>query len=227
MSKSDSSLPPISTIMARRLAHVMRTPLGVVLGSLTEVGTSPIASDPALARFITLARSSAGQLVDLAERIDWAGRVEHVTEETPTIVEWPKLVRSCVESRCVERQGRSRKQVDVSIDEAVREGRAHGAAAERALAELLDNAVRHARTTVRVAADVDGEFLRVRVADDGPGLPDGGAGVFAPPNKLASRVGFGLWLVERIAAALQGSVSIERTGDKGTVMVLRIPLTKG
>lgn len=224
---SDSSFPPISTIMARRLAHVLRTPLGVVVGALSEIGGSPAASDPLVARFISLGSRSAWQLVDLAERIDWAGRVYGVAKESATVVQWPDLIRRCVEARCVERQERSRKQIDVSIDEAVGEGRTRREASERALAELLDNAVRHARTTVRVAADVDGEFLRVRVADDGPGLPDGGAGVFAPPNKLASRVGFGLWLVERIAAALQGSVSIERTGDKGTVMVLRIPLTKG
>jgi signal transduction histidine kinase len=222
---SDSSFPPISAIMARRLAHALRTPVGVVDGVLSEIGASPsAASDPSVARFAALGRRSVRQLVDLAERLDWAGRVQRVAEEPAIVVQWPELLRRCIEARCVERQERNRKQIDVSIDEAVGEGRTRRDASERALAELLDNAVRHARTTVRVAADVDGQFLRVRVADDGAGLPNGGADAFAPPQQQGPRVGFGLWLVERIAMALQGSVGVERTGDEGTVMVLRIPL---
>lgn len=212
--------------MARRLAHALRTPLGVVDGVLSEIGASPsAASNPLVARFTELGRRSVRQLVDLAERLDWAGRVQRVSEEPAVVVQWPDVIRRCVEVRCVERQERNRKQIDVSIDEAVGEGRARRDASERALAELLDNAVRHARTTVRVAADIDGEFLRVRVADDGPGLPNGGVDAFAPPQQQGPRVGFGLWLVERLAAVQHGSVSVERTGDDGTVMVLRIPVS--
>jgi signal transduction histidine kinase len=203
--------------------------MSVVDGALAEIGTSPAAaSDPTVARYAVLGRRSVRQLVELAERLDWAGRVQHMAQEPErpaAVVQWPELIRRCIEVRCVERQERNRKKVEVSIDEAVGEGRTRRDASEQALAELLDNAVRYARTTVRVAADVDGEFLRVRVGDDGPGLPDGGADVFSPPQKLGSRVGFGLWLVERIATGLQGSVGVERTGDQGTVMVLRIPVS--
>ena len=225
VSTSDPTTPPISSIMARRLAHALRTPIGVVDGVLSEIGTSPsVSSDPSVARFAALGRRSVRQLVDLAERLDWAGRVQRVGEEATAVVQWPDLIRRCVESRCVERQERSRKQVDVTIDDAVGEGRARRDASERALAELLDNAVRHARTAVRVTADVDGQHLRVRIVDDGTGMPNGGVDAFAPPQQPGPRVGFGLWLVERLAEALQGSVGVERTGDDGTVLALRIPI---
>jgi signal transduction histidine kinase len=222
---SDPPFPPISTALARRLAHALRSPVGVVDGVLAEIGASPsVASDPSVARFAALGRRSVRQLVDLAERLDWAGRVQRVAEEPAVVVQWPDVIRRCVEARCIERQERSRKQVDMSIDEAVGEGRTRREASERALAELLDNAVRLARTTVRVTADLEGELLRVRIGDDGPGLPNAGVDVFEPPQQPGPRVGFGLWLVERLAAALQGTVGVERTGDEGTVMALRIPI---
>lgn len=212
--------------MARRLAHVLRTPLGVIDGVLAELGDVPsVAADPVLARFAPLGRRSVRQLVDLAERFECAALVERMAEESTVVLQWPDIIRRCVEVRCVEREERSRKQVDVIIAESVGEGRAHRKASERALAELLDNAVRHARTAVRVTADVDGEYLRVRVGDDGPGLPNGGVDPFAPPQEVKSRMGFGLWLAERLAGALHGSVGVERTGDEGTVMWLRIPVS--
>lgn len=222
---SEPPFPPISATMARRLAHALRTPVGVIDGVLSELGASPgVASDPSISRFAALGRRSVRQLVDLADRFDWAGRVQRAAEEPIVVMQWPDVIRRCVEVRCIERQERGRKQIDVRIGERVGEGRARREASERALAELLDNAVRHARTTVRVTADVDGEELRVRIGDDGPGLPNGGLDPFAPPQQPGPRVGFGLWLVERLAAALQGSVGVERTGDDGTVMWLRIPV---
>lgn len=224
MTTSDSFLP-ISATMARRLAHALRTPVGVIDGVLAEVGASPsVASDPGVARFAALGRRSVRQLVDLADRLDWAGRAQRIEEEPMVVVRWPDVIRRCVEVRCIERIERGRKQVDVQVDDAVSDGWARREASERALAELLDNAARHARTTVQVTADVDGEQLRVRIADDGVGLPRAGIDAFAPPQQQGPRVGFGLWLVERLAAALHGSVGVERTGEDGTVMCLRIPL---
>lgn len=211
--------------MARRLAHALRTPVGVIDGVLAEIGASPgVADDPGLARFAALGRRSVRQLVELAERFDWAGRVQRASEEPSVALHWPDLIRRCVEVRCIERQERGRKQVDVDIAETVGNGRSRREASERALAELLDNAVRHARTTVRVTADVDGDLLRLRIADNGPGLPGGGLDPFAPPQQPGPRVGFGLWLVERLATSLHGTVGVDRTGDDGTVMCLRIPI---
>lgn len=49
----------------------------------------------------------------------------------------------------------------------------HGVAArlERALANLVDNAARHASSTVRVSVSRHGDRVRVVVDDDGPGVP--------------------------------------------------------
>ncbi|MBX6357118.1 MAG: HAMP domain-containing histidine kinase, partial [Micromonosporaceae bacterium] len=44
-------------------------------------------------------------------------------------------------------------------------------ALHRILCNLVDNAVRHARSRVVLAADRDGAYHRVSVTDDGPGIP--------------------------------------------------------
>lgn len=217
--------------MARRLAHALRSPLWVIGSSLDEIRASPdVASQARIVDCAALGRRSTRELEELANRFDWVGRVQSSAESRAkwedVVLEWPEVIRRCVEVRCVERRERSRKKlaVDVSIAETVGKGRVQHEACERALAELLDNAACHARAAIRVTADVDGEQLRVRIGDDGPGLPNGGVDAFAPPQTMGPRMGIGLWLVERIAAALQGSVGVEHTGEDGTVMCLRLPV---
>jgi signal transduction histidine kinase len=222
---SDPPFPPISVALARRLAHALRTPIGVIDGVLSEISASPsVTSDPSVLRFAALGRRSVRQLVELAERLDWAGRFHRVGEEAAVVLDWPDVIRRCVVARSGDQRERGKKQIDVVIAEEVGAGRARREASERALIELLDNAIRNARTTVQVIADADGACLRLRVIDDGPGLPEGGAAAFAPPQQPGPRVGFGLWLAQNLATALHGSVSVERTGEQGTVMCLRLPL---
>ncbi|MEM7756170.1 MAG: HAMP domain-containing sensor histidine kinase [Planctomycetota bacterium] len=48
-----------------------------------------------------------------------------------------------------------------------------GSALERIIGNLLENAVRHARSRVSVSAVVEGRSVRIAVEDDGPGVPPG------------------------------------------------------
>ena len=40
------------------------------------------------------------------------------------------------------------------------------------IANLVDNAYRHARSMVAVSASQDADFVMLRVSDDGPGVPE-------------------------------------------------------
>lgn len=225
-SVTDPDVPaPLPVIMARRLAHALRTPVGVVDGVLAEIGSAPaITADPTLASFATLGRRSMRQLLEIAERLDWVARAERVAHEPTVTLSWPELLHRAVEEGTEGRRERERKRISLVTGEELGEGRAHREASERAIFELADNALRHARTVVEVIADVEDDMLRVRVADDGPGLPKGAAGAFAPPQEPGPRMGIGLWLVERLAHAMRGRVAVDRTGPSGTVMALHLPL---
>ena len=79
------------------------------------------------------------------------------------------------------------------------------------LAPLIDNARRHAASSVRVQASADGGSVRIAVRDDGPGVdPAVGDDVFAPgargPDGAGSGAGLGLALARRLARASGGDI---------------------
>jgi signal transduction histidine kinase len=94
---------------------------------------------------------------------------------------------------------------------------------ERALANLVDNAIGAGATQVRIGCQRDGEALLLRVDDDGPGVPSDLRGrIFEPGFSRRGSTGLGLGFVAEVAAAHCGSVWCE-SGERGARFVLRLP----
>jgi signal transduction histidine kinase len=96
----------------------------------------------------------------------------------------------------------------------------------RALAPLLDNARRHARSSVTVTLDSPPGRARVTVRDDGPGLdPELGEAAFEPGRRGRGQptggAGLGLPLARRLARACGGEVSI--CAGPGGCFMLELP----
>jgi len=99
----------------------------------------------------------------------------------------------------------------------------------RITANLVENALRHARTTVRVTATAatESEVARLIVTDDGPGIPaaersrvfgrftrlDGGRG------RDSGGAGLGLAIVQELVRAAQGQVELQDAGPGLRVVV--------
>jgi len=100
---------------------------------------------------------------------------------------------------------------------------------------LLDNACRYSPegTPVTVMVDHDGDDVRIRVLDHGPGIPpDQRERVFERFHRLedpltmrTGGVGLGLFLARQLAEAMHGSLVIASpgTGIGDTAFVLRLP----
>ena len=99
----------------------------------------------------------------------------------------------------------------------------------RAIRNLLENAVRHARTEVVVAIEIDDQWWVVVVGDDGPGIPlpdrDRIFQRFARLDEQRSRgdggTGLGLSIVATIAARHRGSVQVVDQRGGGARLELR------
>lgn len=105
---------------------------------------------------------------------------------------------------------------------------------ERVVANLVSNAVRHARpgSPVVVGSVVVGDDVVVRVVDDGPGVPDDvKAHMFAAFQRLGdtsgSGLGLGLAVADGLATAVGAELGVEDTPGGGLTMLVTVPLAEG
>lgn len=105
----------------------------------------------------------------------------------------------------------------------------------RALGNVVDNAVRHARSTVTITlAERDGDAV-LAVSDDGPGIPaDRRDEVFERFTRLdgartsaAGGAGLGLAIARDIVTAHRGTIAVDPHHDGGARLVITLPLAPG
>jgi K+-sensing histidine kinase KdpD len=105
---------------------------------------------------------------------------------------------------------------------------------ERVVANLVDNALRHAPDGTRVVVDgveADPATVRLRVVDRGPGLPETDwEGMFAPFQRFDDRgtgnVGLGLAIARGFLTAMNASVAPSRTPGGGLTMTITLPVAR-
>jgi len=103
---------------------------------------------------------------------------------------------------------------------------------ERVMLNLLFNAceaVPASAGRVEVTSHASELGIEIRVADNGPGIPDAIRDVLFQPFASygkAKGIGLGLTAVHKIMQDHGGQVSVERTGPEGTVFRLSLPNVK-
>lgn len=108
------------------------------------------------------------------------------------------------------------------------------AALTRVIRNLVDNAARHASSTVTLGCHPQSGKAVIAVADDGPGIPaQDRARVFerfvrldAPRTRSSGGSGLGLSIVEEIVRAHRGTVTVGDAAGGGAVFTLTLPLAQ-
>jgi two-component system sensor histidine kinase KdpD len=101
---------------------------------------------------------------------------------------------------------------------------------ERALVNLVDNALHHGGGEVRIEAGSVAGRVDIRIIDDGPGLPrERRAQVFEPFQRAVASgaprgVGLGLTVARGFVEAVGGTLDLEDTPGGGCTAVVRLPL---
>ena len=102
----------------------------------------------------------------------------------------------------------------------------------RAVGNVIDNAVRHARSTVALSVTAAGDDAVVAVSDDGPGIPpDRRAEVFERFARLdgarardGGGTGLGLAIARDVVVAHGGTIVVDPDHHPGARLVITLPL---
>jgi signal transduction histidine kinase len=191
--------------LPRRVAHAIRTPMGVVGGVLEQLRET---ANPALdrTRLIELGERGLAQIARIADRLGLLAAIERGLEPRRAGADLGQLVEAAIADIA-----KARRRKGVEVDFQRREGgpmvSCDPALMRAAIAELVDNAVRFAKTRVHVEVDVGD--ASVSVVNDGPQVDLSGiSGISGERPVPADRagLGIGLWMAGRILASHGGSI---------------------
>jgi two-component system, OmpR family, sensor histidine kinase KdpD len=120
-------------------------------------------------------------------------------------------------------------RVHLEIDERLPEVLADPGLLERVVANIVDNALRHGRSSpVTLRGSEHAHRVELRVVDAGPGVPRGQVDrLFAPFQRLGDReprgLGLGLSVARGFTDAMGGTLTAEDTPGGGLTMVVSLP----
>ena len=217
----------LRTALLQAVSHDLRTPLASIKASASGLLQSDVTFaeedriallqniDGAADRLDTMVRD----LLDMS-RLQ-AGALGSATGE----VALEEIVASALSSVPA-----SIGRVEVDVSESLPLVHADGGLLERALANLISNAVAWSPpdALVRIDAGLVGQFVDLRVVDRGPGIPkDDRDRVFAPFQRVGDRsneagVGLGLAIARGFIDAIGAHLEVEDTPGGGLTMSIRL-----
>ena len=128
-------------------------------------------------------------------------------------------------------------QVSVEVPPNLPEAVADPELLERAIANIVENAMRYTPEDerVRIAASAYADTVELQIIDRGPGIPrDAREAVFEPFQRHDDRavssgasVGLGLAIARGFVQAMQGTITLEDTPGGGLTVSIALPTAPG
>jgi PAS domain S-box-containing protein len=210
-------------VLNRVLRHNIRTDVNIVQGHLDALADDYPEENEHV-------RAMEERLSDIVELSDTARNIEQLRADT-TAESSPIDVTHTLRER-IDRVRAESRRVDITTDipESCRVV-AHDLL-PYAFDNILDNAVEHnsaacPQVDVSVSTDASGPRgqVRVRIADDGPGMPASERAVLTAETEtdLTHSSGVGLWLTRWIVRSSKGSIEITESEFGGTCVTIRLP----
>jgi two-component system phosphate regulon sensor histidine kinase PhoR len=216
-------------------SHELRTPLAAVLGyseSLKDEGLEP----EVVAKFAGTIETEARRMLRIIEDLMSLSRIEADRFVAPTeAVDIGGVIESAIESA---RRNRGSRDFEIILDLQNDLPPIPGDFGQLAqlVDNLLGNAIRYgcadSNSKIRVSAKIDGQSVRLEVADNGPGIPREHLPfvtrrfyrVDAARSRDTGGTGLGLAIVKHIVERHCGELAIDSAPGKGTRVRVTLPL---
>jgi two-component system sensor histidine kinase KdpD len=227
--RAEKARTAIRTALLAAVSHDLRTPLAGIKASASALRSAQVSLDP---------EDEAALLAEIEEASD---RLQALIDN---LLDLSRLDSGAVtpglapvaldEALAQALRGVPAGRVDLDLPPDLPLVLADEGLLERALANLLENAVRYAPpgTPVSVSAAALGPRAVVRVADRGPGVPDEHkTDIFRAFQRLGDApagqgVGLGLAVARGFVEACRGTLEAEDTPGGGLTLVLTLPVAE-
>ncbi|HEY6812371.1 MAG TPA: ATP-binding protein, partial [Propionibacteriaceae bacterium] len=218
----------VRTALLNAVSHDLRTPLASAKAAVGTLRTPDLPlSEEDQAELLATAEESLDRLSGLVENLLDMSRLQ---AGTLALAMQPMDVADVV-SAAVTSLGSASSDVIIRIPEDTPDVDADPALLERAIANLVQNALRHSppEAPPQIAASAYGDAVEIRVIDCGPGVPEADWDqIFLPFQRLGDRdntsgVGLGLALSRGLVESMSGTLSPEVTPGGGLTMTISLP----
>jgi two-component system sensor histidine kinase KdpD len=221
----------LRTALLRAVSHDLRTPLASIKAAATTLLADDLHLDHDTERQLhETIDEEVDRLNELVSNLLAMSRLQVGALELATTDVAPDEVVG----RALVSLGDRAGGVVVEVPDSLPRVRVDPALLERAIANIVDNALSFSppEQPVRITADTVGSRLVLRVIDHGPGIPPADRErVFQPFQRLGDAsgrggVGLGLAVARGFVAALDGELRVDDTPGGGTTVLFSLPLAE-
>ncbi|MEO7364699.1 MAG: ATP-binding protein [Sphingomicrobium sp.] len=214
-------------------SHELRTPLSTILGYSESLADEADIDAEHRAKFGAIIRGEAKRMLRIIEDLMSLSRIEAVRFVTPgNRVSVAEVAASAVENAC---RGAQQCSIRLDVEQDLPAILGDRAQLQQLVDNLLSNAIRYgceqSECIIRVSAIRDGGWIRLSVADNGPGIArehlrrvtERFYRIDAARSRESGGTGLGLAIVKHIVERHKGTLDILSTVGQGTEVVARLP----
>ncbi|HYO79665.1 MAG TPA: HAMP domain-containing sensor histidine kinase [Thermoanaerobaculia bacterium] len=214
------------------MSHELRTPVAVVSAAAENLSRGVVDSRERGREYGAVLERESRRLAQMIEQVLEFARTRGAHAYARAAIDACEPVRMAVEATSAFAREHGRVvELRLPAGEAIVE--ADRDALARAVQNLIGNAVKYAgdEPLIVVSVSVESRFVCISVSDRGPGIPAHERARIAEPFFRGARAvdeqipgtGLGLALVQRIAAAHAGRLTIESREGDGATFTIRLP----
>jgi signal transduction histidine kinase len=209
------------------LSHELRTPITSIYGAAKVLASRwPRLTDDLRGELLADVAAESDRLQRLVEDLVVLAKVERgvdLSVSEPVLLQ--HRVRAVVAALAPEWPDRT---MVVELTEGLPPALGDDGYVEQVLRNLIGNAAKYGRSTVRVRVSSEGEWVTVDVLDDGPGLaPDEAGRLFelfyrGRRTSQVAGAGIGLFVAQRLVAAMEGRLTAGNRPEGGAAFVMAL-----